>query len=68
MLYSLLYLLAFIAVAAVILWGLGQMPLDPTLAKIIRVIVIVVIAIVAIYFLVGLAQDLPDFGPRGRLR
>ena len=59
---TLIGLIVMIAVAGVLLWGLTQMPLDPTLAKIIRVLVIVIVAIAAITYIAAI------FGYHGALR
>ena len=63
---TLIGLIVAIAVAAILLWGLTQLPLDPTLAKIIRVLVIVVVAIVCVMFLAQLFGY--SGGPNLRLR
>ena len=44
-----------LVVVGIVLWGLGQFPIDPTIAKLIRVLVIVVVAIWVCYLLIGLA-------------
>jgi cytochrome b subunit of formate dehydrogenase len=51
----LISLLVVLAVAGVVLWALGQFPLDPALARIIRVVVIVAVAIYAIRVLAAYA-------------
>ena len=50
----LLEILLVLLVVGVILWGLGQFPLDPTIARLIRVVIIVIVAIWLIYLLFGL--------------
>ena len=42
-------------VVGILLWALGQFPIDPTIAKLIKVLVIVVVAIWICYALFGLA-------------
>ncbi len=54
---TLIGLIVVVAIAGVLLWALGQFPIDGTLARIIRTLVIVVVAIMAIYFLAGLVQS-----------
>lgn len=51
---ALLSLLVALLIVGVILWAVGQIPMDPTIAKVIRVVVIVVVLIWLIYFLAGL--------------
>lgn len=51
----LLQVLLVLLIAGVILWGITQFPLDPTIARLIKVVVIVVVAIWLIYLLFGLA-------------
>lgn len=51
---SVIGLLVLIAIAAVVLWGLGQLPLDPALAGMIRVVVIIVIAVLLILWIASL--------------
>ena len=43
-----------LVVVGIILWGLSQFPIDPTINKFIRVIIIVVVAIWVLYILAGL--------------
>jgi hypothetical protein len=54
----LIELLIVCLIAGVVLWALGQFPLDPTIAKIIRVVVIVIVLIYLIYALVPLLGGL----------
>jgi len=64
MLATLIYLVAGIIIAGVLLWGLQNLPaVDATLKQIARIIIIVVLVIWAVYVLVGLLQGLP-FPPR----
>jgi hypothetical protein len=60
---ALIQLLAVLLVVGVILWGVSKIPMDPTIANVIRVVVIVVVAIWLIYFLFGLLGGGPLFGP-----
>jgi hypothetical protein len=58
---TLLGLLVLIAIAGVLLWGIGQFPIDATLAKIIKVLVIVVVAIAVILFVARMfGANVPD--------
>lgn len=50
----LLQILVVLIVVGVVLWGISQFPLDPTIAKLIRVVVIVLVAIWLVYLLVGM--------------
>ncbi len=47
-------ILIALVVVGILLWALGQFPIDPTIARFIRVIVIVVVAIWCLYLLAGL--------------
>jgi len=47
-------ILVALVIVGILLWALGQFPIDPTISKFIRVIVIVVVAIWCLYLLVGL--------------
>ncbi len=67
MLYSLLMLVAILAVAGVLLWAITQIPMDATIARMIRVVIIVVVAIYLIFWVVGLAQGIGPMGPSLRL-
>lgn len=49
----LISLLIALVVAGLILWAVGQFPLDPTIARIIRVVVIVVVVLYCITALTG---------------
>lgn len=51
---ALIQIVVILVIAGLILWGLSQIPMDPTVARIIRVVVIVVLCIWLLYFLVGL--------------
>lgn len=44
-----------LVIVGIVLWALGQFPIDPTISKLIRVVVIVVVAIWVCYLLLGLA-------------
>jgi hypothetical protein len=63
----LLGILVALVIVGILLWALGQFPIDPTIAKFIRVIVIVVVAIWVLYLLVNLlGGGAPVFGPYRR--
>jgi hypothetical protein len=49
----LIQLIIMLVVVGLILWVLGQIPMDATIARIIRVVIIVVVCIWLLYFLVG---------------
>ena len=49
----LIQLIVMLVVVGLLLWVVSQIPMDPTIARIIRVIVIVVVCIWLLYFLVG---------------
>lgn len=51
---ALLSLLVTLLIVGVILWAIGQIPMDPAIARVIRVVVIVFVAIWLIYFLTGM--------------
>ena len=61
--YALLNIVVVLAIVGLILWAVSQIPMDPTIAKIIRVIVIVVVCIYLLYFLVGLMPASGGFFP-----
>jgi hypothetical protein len=63
---ALLNLLIILVIAGLILWAIGQIPMDATIARIIRVVVIVVICIWLIYWLVGMMPAGGVMLPRGR--
>ena len=49
--HALLQLVVVIVIAGILLWGLTQVPMDPTLARLARVIIIVAVAIYAVIVL-----------------
>jgi cytochrome b subunit of formate dehydrogenase len=51
MIGALLSLLVILVIAGLILWALGQFPLDATIAKLIKVVVVVFAVIACIYVL-----------------
>jgi hypothetical protein len=53
MLPVLIQLLIGLLIVVVILWGINQFPMDPTITRLIRVVVIVVVVIWLIYVLAG---------------
>jgi hypothetical protein len=58
----LLQLVAALVIVGLILWALTQIPMDPTIAKIIRVLVIVCVGIWLVYVLLGMAGSGPILG------
>jgi hypothetical protein len=57
--FMLLQILIVLLIAGVILWGIAQCPLDPTIARLIKVVIIVVVAIWLIYLLFGMLGGMP---------
>jgi len=55
----LIHLLIVLLILGVVLWGVSQFPLDPTIMRLIKVVAIVVVAIWLIYVLAGLAGGIP---------
>ena len=51
----LLQVLLVLLIAGVLLWGLTQFPLDPTIARLIKVVIVVFVCVWLIYVLFGLA-------------
>jgi hypothetical protein len=59
----LIQLIVVLLIVGLVLWGISQIPMDPTIARIIRVVIIIVVCIWLIYFLVGMLPP-TDFVPR----
>ncbi len=59
-------LLVVLLVLGVILWGVGQFPIDATIAKLIRVVIVVIALIYIIYFVAAVIPS--GFPLPGRLR
>ena len=62
----LIEILIVLLIAGLILWALGQFPIDPVISRVVRVVIIVLVCIWLIY---GLASLLPAGGfypARGR--
>lgn len=57
--YLLLQILIVLLIAGVVLWGVSQFPLDPTIARLIKVVVVVFVAIWLIYLLFGMLGGMP---------
>ena len=51
---GLIELVVILAIVGLALWILGQIPMDPTIARIIRVVVIVFVCLWLLYFLIGM--------------
>jgi hypothetical protein len=49
----LIQILIVLLIVGIVLWGISQFPLDPTIARLIRVVVIIVVAIYLIYALLA---------------
>lgn len=54
MLALLINIVIALVIVGLVLWALGQFPLDPTIAKVIRVVIVVFAVIYVIYVLQGL--------------
>ena len=52
-LQGLIGILIILVMAGLILWAVGQFPLDATIARLIKVVVVVVVCLYVLYFLVG---------------
>ena len=64
-----LALILFIAVAGVVLWGLGMIPMDATIAKILRwVIIAIVMIVVILWFFALFGVSLQDLNQPLELR
>ena len=62
MLLLLIEVVAALIIVGVVLWALGQFPIDPMIAKIIKVMIIVIVAIWIVYVLLGLVGGTPSLG------
>ena len=60
----LIQVLMILLIVGVLLWGLGQFPMDPTISKLIRVVIIVLVAIWLIYLLTGMLGGGAPMFPR----
>jgi len=56
--------LLVLLIVGVVLWGVSQIPMDPTIARLIRVGVIVLVAIWLIYLLAGMLGATPAWPHR----
>jgi hypothetical protein len=63
----LIQLIVVLVIAGLILWAIGQIPMDPVISRIIRVVIIVVVCIWLLYFLVGVLPGGASLGPPGRV-
>ena len=54
MLAPLIQLIVAIVIVGAILWGINELPLDPTLKNVARVILIVLLVIFAVYTIAGM--------------
>jgi len=60
MLLLLVYIVASIVIAGVVLWGLQAMPaIDPTLKQIAKIVIVVVLVIWIVFVLVAMIQHVP---------
>jgi hypothetical protein len=55
----LLQVIVVLVIVGLLLWILSQIPMDPTIAKIVRVVIIVAVCIWLLYLLVGMLGGLP---------
>lgn len=61
MIAVLLQIIIVLLIVGVLLWGLSQFPIDPTIYKFIRVAIVVVVAIWLILLIAGLLGSGPVF-------
>jgi len=59
MILPLIYILAAIVIAGVIVWGLMQMPMDPVFKNVARVLVVVVLVVYVVLVLINLLHAIP---------
>ena len=59
----LLQVIVALVIVGLVLWVVSQIPMDPTIAKIIRVVVIVFVSIWLLYLVIGLLGGMPGPGP-----
>jgi hypothetical protein len=52
-------LLVILLIFCVVLWVVGQLPIDAGIAKIIRVVIVAIMLIYLIYFLAAILPGLP---------
>ena len=58
----LIQIVVALVIVGLVLWVLGQIPMDPTIARIIRVVVIVCVCIWLLYVVVGVLGSGPGIG------
>ena len=51
----LLQIIVVLIIVGLVLWAVGQIPMDPTIARVIRVVVIVFVCIWLLYALMGMS-------------
>lgn len=51
---GLIQVVIVLAIVGLALWVLSQIPMDPTIARIIRVVIIVFVCLWLLYFLIGM--------------
>ena len=66
MLGVLIQLLIVLLIVGVILWGIQQFPIDPTIQRMVKVVIIVAVAIYLIYLLASVLGGLPAELPAHR--
>lgn len=57
-----------LAVIGLLLWAIAQLPIDPTIARIIRVVAIVAVCFYLIFLLASMVGSGAPLFPTGRLR
>ena len=60
----LIQLVIVLVIVGLALWVIGQIPMDPAIARIIRVVVIVFVCLWLLYLLVGVLPTGPLYYPR----
>ena len=61
---SLIYIVIVLVIVGLALWVLSQIPMDPTIARIIRVVIIVFVCVWLLYWLVGMMPSGSLLPPR----
>jgi bacteriorhodopsin len=62
----LIQIVIVLVIAGLLLWAVTQIPMDPTIARILRVVVIVFVVLWLLYVLVGMLPEGGGFYPRLR--
>jgi hypothetical protein len=59
LLMPLIYVVAAIVIAGVVVWGLMQLPMDETFRKVARIVIVVALVIFVIVVLLQMIQSVP---------